>query len=58
MARSGARWKALPPDFGAAQTVKRRYYRCLERGLIDRLFEEMGRDSDLEWLMQHHHPRP
>jgi transposase len=51
MARSGARWKDLPPDFGAFQTVKRRYYRWLERGLIDRLFEEMGRDADLEWLM-------
>ncbi len=51
MARSGARWKDLPPGFGAFQTVKRRYYRWLERGLIDRLFEELGRDADLEWLM-------
>ena len=62
MARSGARWKDLPPDFGAFQTVKRRYYRWLERGVIDRLFEELGRDADLEWLMldstiirAHHH---
>ena len=51
MARSGARWKDLPADFGAFQTVKRRYYRWLERGLIDRLFEEVGQDADLEWLM-------
>lgn len=51
MARSGARWKDLPPDFGAFQTVKRRYYRWLERGLIDRLFEELVQDADLEWLM-------
>lgn len=51
MARSGARWKDLPPDFGAFQTVKRRYYRWLERGLIDRLFDELGQDADLEWLM-------
>jgi len=51
MARSGARWKDLPLEFGAFQTVKRRYYRWLERGLIDRLFEELGRDADLEWLM-------
>jgi transposase len=50
-ARSGARWKDLPADFGAFQTVKRRYYRWLERGLIDRLFEELGQDADLEWLM-------
>ena len=51
MARSGARWKDLPPDFGAFQTVKRRYYRWVERGLIDRLFEQLGEDADLEWLM-------
>ena len=51
MARSGARWKDLPPDFGAFQTVKRRYCRWLERGLIDRLFEQLGQGADLEWLM-------
>jgi len=51
MARSGARWKDLPAEFGAFQTVKRRYYRWLERGLIDRLFDELGQDADLEWLM-------
>jgi hypothetical protein len=51
MAGSGARCKDLPPDFGAFQKVKRRYYRWLERGLIDRLFEELGQDADLEWLM-------
>ena len=51
MARSGARWKDLPPDFGAFQTVKRRYYRWVERGLIDRLFEQLCQGADLEWLM-------
>jgi transposase len=51
MARSGARWKDLPADFGAYQTVKRRYYRWLERGLIDRLFEQLIQGADLEWLM-------
>ncbi len=51
MARSGARWRDLPPGLGALQTVKRRYYRWLERGLIDRLFAEFGQDADPEWLM-------
>ncbi len=51
MARSGARWKDLPPTFGAFQTVKRRYYRWLERGLIDQMFERLGEDADLEWPM-------
>ncbi len=51
MARSGARWKDPPPDFGAFRTVKRRCCRWLERGLIDRLFDELGQNADLEWLM-------
>jgi transposase len=51
MARSGARWKDLPERFGSFQTVKRRYYRWVERGLIDRLFVQLGQDADLEWLM-------
>ncbi len=51
MARSGARWNDLPADFGAFQTIKLRYYRWLERGLIDRLFDELGQDAGLEWLM-------
>ena len=50
MARSGAGWKDLPSDFGAFQTVKRRCYRWLERGLIDRLFEERGQDADVLML--------
>lgn len=35
MACSGARWKDLPELFGSFQTVNRRYYRWLERDLID-----------------------
>lgn len=51
MARSGARWRDLPPVLGAFQTVERRYCRWLEPGLIDRLFEQPGEDADLEGLM-------
>ena len=32
-------------------TVKRRYYRWVENGALDRLFEAVSRESDLEWLM-------
>ena len=51
MARSGARWRDLPEDrFGGYQTAKRRYYRWIEMGVFDRLFEAVAADPDLEWL--------
>ena len=51
MARSGGRWRDLPEDrFGPYQTVKRRYYRWIEMGVFDRLFEAVANAPDLEWL--------
>jgi transposase len=35
MARSGGRWRDLPERFGPYQTVKRRYYRWIEKGVLD-----------------------
>lgn len=51
MARSGSRWRDLPDRFGDYQTVKRRYYRWVESGVLDRMLEAMSRDADMEWLM-------
>lgn len=50
MARSGARWRDLPERFGPYPTAKRRYYRWIETGVFDRLFEAVAVDPDLEWL--------
>ncbi|GKX34575.1 MAG: hypothetical protein MnENMB40S_21930 [Rhizobiaceae bacterium MnEN-MB40S] len=51
LARSGARWRDLPEDrFGPYQTVKRRYYRWIEMGVFDRIFEAVANDPDMEWL--------
>ena len=50
MARSGARWRDLPERFGPYQTVKRRYYRWIENGVIERLFVSLAREADFEWL--------
>ncbi len=51
LARSGARWRDLPEDrFGPYQTVKRRYYRWIEAGVFERIFEAVASDPDLEWL--------
>jgi hypothetical protein len=30
--------------------VKRRYYRWIEQGVIDRMFEAASDDPDIEWL--------
>ena len=48
--RSGGRWRDLPEKFGPYQTVKRRYYRWVESGVLDRIFEAVADDPDLEWL--------
>lgn len=51
LARSGARWRDMPEDrFGPYQTVKRRYYRWVEQGVFDRIFEAMADEPDFEWL--------
>ena len=50
LARSGGRWRDLPDRFGPYQTAKRRYYRWVEQGVIDRIFEAVSDDPDIEWL--------
>ena len=51
MARSGARWRDLPEQLGDYQTVKRRYYRWIEMGVLDAVLTALAREADLEWLM-------
>ena len=50
LARSGGRWRDLPERFGPYQTAKRRYYRWVEQGVIDRIFEAVSDEPDIEWL--------
>jgi transposase len=51
MARSGGRWRDLPERFGGYQSVKRRYYRWIEMGVLDEMLAVLAREADLEWLM-------
>jgi transposase len=51
MTRSGARWRDLPAELGDYQTVKRRYYRWVKKGVLDQIFETLAEDADMEWLM-------
>ena len=50
MARSGGRWRDLPERFGPYQTVKRRYYRWIDNGVLDCVFEALAREADLDWV--------
>ena len=51
MARSGGRWRDLPERLGDYGSVKRRYYRWIEMGVLDAMFEALAREADMEWLM-------
>lgn len=51
MARSGGRWRDLPERYGHYQSVKRRYYRWIEMGVLDDMLGVLVREADLEWLM-------
>jgi transposase len=51
MARSGARWRDLPKRLGNYEAVKRRYYRWIEKGVLDEMLAVLAREADLEWLM-------
>lgn len=51
MARSGGRWRDLPERLGDYRSVKRRYYRWIEMGVLDAMLEVLAREADLEWLM-------
>lgn len=51
MARSGGRWRDLPQRLGDYRTVKRRYYRWIEMGVLEAIFEALAREADMEWLM-------
>lgn len=50
LTRSAGYWRDLPERFGPYQTVKRRYYRWIDQGVIDRIFETVSDDPDIEWL--------
>jgi transposase len=51
MARSGARWRDLPERFGPYERTKQRYYRWIKMGVLDRVFEAVAAEPDLEWVM-------
>lgn len=51
MARLGRRWRDLPSEYGHHQSVKRRYHRWIDMGVLDDILIAVAQEADLEWLM-------
>lgn len=49
--RSGIPWADLPPRYGNANTVHRRFVRWAKSGVWKRIFIELSKDKDNEYLM-------
>lgn len=51
IARTGAPWRDLPAEFGNWHTTYTRFNRWCKKGVWPRVFQEVGKDADLEQLM-------
>jgi transposase len=45
--KTGCRWRDVPPEYGPATTIYNRYNRWSQRGLWQRLFEQIAASSDV-----------
>ena len=49
--RTGSPWRDLPDAFGEWNSVFRRFSRWSRKGVWQRIFEAMSKDSDFEYLI-------
>jgi len=51
IARSGAQWRLLPEEYGAWNTIYKRFARWSQADVFEKLFEFFSTDADLEHLL-------
>ena len=51
IARNGARWRSLPPEYGKWSGVHKRFMRWSNKGVWQMIFNTLAADADTEWLM-------
>lgn len=55
--RTGAPWDDLPERYGKRSTVSTRYYRWLEQGIWERIYDTLKADADavgeVDWEVHH-----
>ena len=49
--RTGAPWRDLPPDYGGWSNTHRRFIRWRDKGIWERLLEQLIDAPDFEWLL-------
>ena len=51
LVRAGTPWRDLPPRFGKWGSVWKRFRRWAEKGVFERIFNELSGESDFEYAL-------